>query len=110
MGTPAGTEQNGGNRMNCKKELVLTGFKVQFVDLRDSKPRTPQEEIYTVDREFLDALGLLHQEITDTIKGRYEKIGCKVFSVEKIGPKRVVTLDLNRLFTEAATTPEEVNA
>ena len=96
--------------MNCKKEIVLTGYRVQFVDLREPKPRTPQEEIYTVDRDFLDALGLLHLEITDTIKSRYETIGCKVFSVEKIGPKRVVTLDLNRLFTEVATTPEEVNA
>lgn len=92
--------------MNCKKELVLTGFKVQFVDLREPKPRTPQEEIYTVDREFLDALGLLHLEITDIIRSRYEKIGYKVFSVSKISPKRVVTLDLNRLFTEAAATPE----
>lgn len=96
--------------MNCKKELVLTGFKVQFVDLREPKPRTPQEEIYTVDREFLDALALLHLEITDTIRSRFEKLGYKVFSVSKISPKRVVTLDLNRLFTEAATIPEEVNA
>ena len=95
--------------MNCKKELVLTGFKVQFVDLREPKPRTPQEEIYTVDREFLDALGLLHLEITDTIRSRYERLGYKVFSVAKISPKRVVTLDLNRLFTEAATAPEEVS-
>lgn len=96
--------------MNCKKDIVLTGFKVQFVDLRDPKPRTPKEELYTVDREFMDAMGLLHLEITDTIKRRYELYGCKVFSVQKISPKRVVTLDLNRLFTEADTTPDEVSA
>lgn len=96
--------------MNCKKELVLTGFEVQFVDIRELKPRTVHTEIYTVDKDFLEALGLLHLEITDTIRSRYERLGCKVFSVAKISPKRVVTLDLNRLFTEAATTPEEVNA
>lgn len=96
--------------MNCKKELVLTGFEVQFVDVRQVKPRTPQKEIYTVDREFMEALGMVHLEITDVIRSRYEKLGYKVFSVSKISPKRVVTLDLNRLFTEAATTPEEVNA
>lgn len=93
--------------MNCKKELVLTGFEVQFVDIREMKPRTVHTEIYTVDKDFLEALGMVHLEITEVIRSRYEQLGFKAFSVSKISPKRVVTLDLNRLFTEAATTPEE---
>ena len=31
--------------MKCRKQLVLTGYRVQFVDLREPKPRTPQEQI-----------------------------------------------------------------
>ena len=93
--------------MMCKKKLVLTGYKVQFLDLREPKPRTPREELYTVDSEFLDALGLLHQGAADTIKNRYERMGCKVFSVEKISPKRVVEVDLNRLFAEGDTPTAE---
>lgn len=29
--------------MKCKKHLVLTGYRVQFADLRGLKPRTPKE-------------------------------------------------------------------
>ena len=29
--------------MKCKKQLVLTGYRVQFVDLRGLKSRTPKE-------------------------------------------------------------------
>lgn len=31
--------------MKCRKQLVLTGYRVQFLDLREPKPRTPQEQI-----------------------------------------------------------------
>ena len=87
--------------MKCRKELVLSGFRVQYVDLREPKPRTPKESIHVADKSWLDALGLLGQNITGNIRDQYEQAGYKVFSVEPIKPKRVVELDLCRLWEDA---------
>lgn len=87
--------------MKCRKELVLSGFRVQYVDLREPKPRTPKEVIQVVDKAWLDALGLLGQNITGNIRDQYERVGYKVFSVEPIKPKKVVELDLCQLWEEA---------
>lgn len=91
--------------MNCIKNISITGFRVQFVDRREPKPRTPREEIYTVDNDWLSAMGLLHQDPTAYVKARYERDGYYVFSVVQLKPKRCVTLDLNQLWESAA--PEE---
>ena len=103
--------------MKCRKQLVLTGYRVQFVDLREPKPRTPQEQIHVADHQWLDAMGLIGHNVADAIKSQYEKGGYKVFSVQTIKPKRVVDLDLWQLWNEAkppiseevpaATTEEE---
>lgn len=87
--------------MKCRKQLVLTGYRVQFVDLREPKPRTPQEQIHVADRQWLDAMGLIGHNVADAIKSQYEKGGYKVFSVQPIKPKRVVELDLCQLWNEA---------
>lgn len=87
--------------MKCRKELVLSGFRVQYVDLREPKPRTPKELIHVADKAWLDALGLLGQNITGNIRDQYERAGYKVFSVEPIKPKRMVELDLFQLWNEA---------
>lgn len=86
--------------MKCTKKIVITAYKVQYVDLREEKPRTPREEIYTIDKDWADAMGLLHLDISDAIRTRYEKAGYKAFSIEKITPKCEVTLDLNKLYDE----------
>ena len=86
--------------MKCTKKIVITAYKVQYVDLREEKPRTPKEEIYTIDKDWVDAMGLLHLDITDAIRTRYERAGYRAFSVEQIKPKCVVTLDLNQLYQE----------
>lgn len=87
--------------MKCRKQLVLTGYRVQFVDLREPKPRTPQEQIHVADRQWLDAMGLIGHNVADAIKSQYENGGYKVFSVQPIKPKRVVELDLCQLWNEA---------
>ena len=87
--------------MKCTKNIVLTGYRVQFVDLREPKPRTPQEQIHVADRQWLDAMGLIGHNVADAIKSQYEKGGYKVFSVQPIKPKRVVELDLCQLWSEA---------
>ena len=87
--------------MKCTKDIVLIAYKVQYVDLREPKPRTPAEDIYTIDQAWTDAAGLLHMDTREIIKARYERGGYKVISVDRIKEKRVVTLDLNRLYLDS---------
>lgn len=86
--------------MACTKKIVLTGYRVQYIDLREPKPRTPKETIHVADRQWLDAMGLIGYNVADAIKSRYERGGYKVFAVEPIKPKRVVELDLCRLWEQ----------
>ena len=88
--------------MKCKKQLVLTGYRVQFVDLREPKPRTPQEQIHVADRQWLDAIGLTGQNVIANIQEQYERAGYKVFAVEPIKPKRVAEIDLCQLWEQLA--------
>ena len=53
--------------MKCRKELVLSGFRVQYVDLREPKPRTPKALIHVADRQWLDAMGLVGRNVADHI-------------------------------------------
>lgn len=97
--------------MNCTKTIPLTGYLVRYVDLREPKPRTVKEEVYTVDKDSLDALDLLGLNVADFITTRYERSGYHVVSVERIQRKRVAVLDLRRFWDreEAATTGKEVD-
>ena len=88
--------------MKCKKKIVLTGYRIHYVDLREPKPRTPKEEVHVVDNQLIDAMGFIGYNVVDVIKSQYEKGGYKVFAVEPIKPKRVVELDLCQLWNEAA--------
>lgn len=90
--------------MKCRKQLVLTGYRVQFVDLREPKPRMPQERIHVTDQQWLDAMGLVGRNVADAIKGQYENAGYKVFSVETIRPRRVAEIDLCQLWEQTAPT------
>lgn len=90
--------------MKCRKEIVLTGYRVQYIDLREPKPRTPQEAVFVADNQWLEALGLTGQTAAGNIQAQYERAGYKVFSVEPIKPKRVAELDLQKLW-EAAEKP-----
>lgn len=67
--------------MICRKQLVLTGYRVQYVDLREPKPRTPQELIHVADSQWVYAMGLTGQNILAHIQEQYERVGYKVFSV-----------------------------
>ena len=93
--------------MKCRKLLVLTGYLVKYVDIREPKPRIPKEQIHVADRQWLDAMGLTGHNVADAIKNQYEKSGYLVFSVEPIKPKRVVELDLCQLWDAAGV--ERVN-
>lgn len=99
--------------MTCTKRIVLTGYKVQYVDLREPKPRTIHEENYIVDQDWLAAAALMGRNVTDAIRERYECGGYRAFSVERIHGKQIVALDLQQLWAEAepaipADTSEQV--
>ena len=87
--------------MKCRKQIILNGYRVQYVDLREPKPRTPKDLIHVADRQWLDAMGLVGRNVADHIKSLYEKEGYKVFAIEPLKPKRVVELDLCQLWNEA---------
>lgn len=94
--------------MKCRKEIVLTGYRVQYIDLRESKPRTPKETVHVMDCQWLEALILTGQSAAGSIREQYERGGFKVISVEAIKPKRVVEVDLQQLW-EAAEPPATVS-
>jgi len=87
--------------MICRKQLVLSGYRVQYIDLREPKPRTPKEGVHVVDNQWLYAMGITGNNILAHIQELYELRGYKVFGVEPIKPKRVVELDLCQLWDEA---------
>lgn len=87
--------------MKCTKRIILTSYRVQYVDLRETRPRTPHEEIYIVDQQWYEAMGFLGLNIPDAIIRRYERGGFHAFSVQQIKPKTVVEVDLCRLWNEA---------
>lgn len=87
--------------MNCTKRITLTGYTVRYADLREPKPRKLREEVYTMDKEVAGALALLGLDVADMITARYERGGYHVTSVERIPPRRVVTLDLSQLWASA---------
>lgn len=87
--------------MKCRKQLVLTGHLVQYIDLREQKPRTHREQIHVADKAWLDALALTGQTEAGNIKQQYERVGYKVLAVEPIKPKRMVELDLCQLWNNA---------
>lgn len=93
--------------MECKKRLVLTGYRVRYLDLREPKPRTPKETVHVMDRQWLDALGLTGQNVIGNIQQQYERAGYKVFAVEPIKPKRVAEVDLCQLWEQAGQNPQE---
>lgn len=93
--------------MKCRKEIVLTGYRVQYIDLREPKPRTPRELIHVADNQWIYAMGLTGQNVAANIQERYERIGYKVFSVDPIKPKRVVELDLCQFWEQTAPTATE---
>lgn len=93
--------------MICRKQLVLTGYRVQYIDLREPKPRTPKEAIHVADGQWLYAMGMTGNNVLGHIQEQYELRGYKVFGVEPIKPKRVVELDLCQLWDEAEP-PETV--
>lgn len=87
--------------MNCFRKLTLSGYMVKYVDLREAKPRTVYEEVYTVDGDTKGSFDKLGLNLTDFIRGRYERGGYVCCSIERIKAKRQVDVDLRELWETA---------
>ena len=92
--------------MNCTKKIAITGYLVKYADLREPTPRPIHEEVYTLDKDGVDALTLLGLNVADFITARYERCGYHVTSVERITPKRTAVVDLRQLWNEAESPME----
>ena len=78
--------------------ITLTGYTVQYVDMRAPKPRKIYTDLYVLDAATIEALGRTGQTIPDFIRHRYEVAGYNATSIDKTSPRRVVSLDLRELW------------
>lgn len=92
--------------MNFTKKIAIIGYTIRYVDMREPRPRTIYEEVYTLERDGVYALTLMGLNVTDYIKARYERGGYHVISVERITAKRTAEIDLCQLWQAAAPEAE----
>ena len=81
--------------------MIMTGYKVQYVDLRQEKPRDVHTEIFVLDACTIGALARVGQAVPDFIRRRYELGGYHVISVERESARRQAALDLQALWRSA---------
>ena len=53
--------------MKNTKTINMTGYTVEYVDLRQSKPRTVNKETVVLDADTIRAAGIVGEEIADHI-------------------------------------------
>lgn len=81
------------------RQISLTGYHVQFVDMRELKPRAVREDLFVIDSKTVAALLLVGQGIPEYIRARYERGGFHVCTCEKIPGRRQIPLDLQQLWS-----------
>lgn len=95
------------SRPNSIKNLFLTGYNVEYVDLREPKPRKTHHELMVYDAEALRAAETMGIDIPAHIEGRFAAGGYHVLSVKK--DKRVpAAIDLKRVYDKAVLDREGV--
>ena len=87
--------------MKHMKAFTLAGYAVEYVDLRDPKPRERRTETAVFTVEEINAAQLLGLEFTDVIKRRYQMGGYHVLSIGK-APRRAVAVNLGALYQQEA--------
>ena len=92
--------------MKSTKRLTLTGYKVEYVDLREPKPRQHHVETVVYDADMIRAGGMLGLNVTDCIEKRFADGGYKVVQIEKAGQKVSAAVDLEYLYLEAVAETE----
>ena len=88
------------------KKLVLIGYLVEYVDLREPKPRLHHEEMVVYDTDMIRAVEMLGLDVTDCIKKRFADGGYRVIQISRVGQKVNAAVDLEFLYSEATAEVE----
>lgn len=93
----------GANVMivNSMKKLTLTGYHVEYVDLRESKPRPHHIKTVVYDADMIRATEMLGLMVTDCIEKRFADGGYKVIQIVKAGQKVIASVDLEYLYQQS---------
>lgn len=82
------------------QRIVISAYTVEFVDLRESKPRRIQTETVTYNEKALAGLDAMGVDRINYIESCYAQEGYKVLSINK-APRRVVYVDIADLYRQA---------
>ena len=93
----------GANAMivNSMKKLMLTGYLVEYVDLREPKPRPHHNKTVVYDADMIRAVEMLGLMVTDCIEKRFADGGYKVIQIVKAGQKVIASVDLEYLYQQS---------
>ena len=91
--------------MNSIKQMTVTGYTVEYVDLREPKPRLIHKETTVYDAAAIAAARTLGISLTGHIRQRYEQGGYHVLTINKES-SRQITVDIGALYQSAAEDTE----
>lgn len=86
--------------MKSIKRITVTGYTVEYVDLREPKPRAIYTEIAAFDTDVITAANTLGVEFTGYIRQRYGRSGYHILTITKIG-RRECFVDMGELYQRA---------
>lgn len=100
--------------MTFKKTINLTAYKVEYIDQRQEKPRTVQQETVVLDGGRISALNRLDMRPAGYIIQQFERSGYAVTNIRK-GETVAAPVDLAELWGRTmaeikAKNPEESEA
>lgn len=104
----------GAFTMTFKKNINLTAYEVEYIDLRQEKPRTVQQETVVLDGGRISALNRLDMRPAGYIIQQFERSGYVVTNIRK-GETVAAPVDLAELWGRTmaeikAKNPEESEA
>ena len=100
--------------MTFRKTINLTAYEVEYIDLRQEKPRTVQQETVVLDGGRISALNRLDMRPAGYIIQQFERSGYAVTNIRK-GESIAAPVDLAELWSRTmaeirAKNPEESEA
>lgn len=99
--------------MKSIKRMTVAGYTVEYVDLREPKPRKIYTETAAFDADAIAAANTLGVEFTGYIRQRYERAGYHVLTISKAS-RRECFVDMGELYQQAgqgtpAQAPESID-
>lgn len=82
------------------KRMTVAGYTVEYVDLREPKPRKIYTETAAFDTDAIAAAHTLGVEFTGYIRQRYERAGYHVLTISKAS-RRECFVDMGELYQQA---------